>query len=188
MACDYACDGAVKQSVSPQNSQRTSAKSAERDRATRNIKVDPFDGLHLYACAALSCGAHNGPQNAADAQEPAVENATLSTRALVASFLFAVVLTSAMSVAKVNTEEFSQTAIVVRVTAARGIEGAGRRGRVRYGDEFFIVTKVGDKVYDLDGAHRMEPGTYRAKMNGKGNRVQFLLGDKDGKPKRSEWY
>lgn len=108
--------------------------------------------------------------------------------ALLASLLLAVVFPSARSVAKVNPEEFSQTAIVIKVTAEREVEGAGRHGRVRYGNEFFIVTKVGDKVYDLNGAQRIEPGTYRAKINGKRNRVQFLLEGKDGRPKRSEWY
>lgn len=111
-----------------------------------------------------------------------------SMTAVLASFLLAAAFPSARSVARVNPEEFSQTAIVVKVTAAREVEGAGRRGRPRYGNEFFIVTKVGDKVYDLNGAQRVEPGTYRAKINGKRNRVQFLLEGKDGKPKCSEWY
>ncbi len=108
--------------------------------------------------------------------------------AVLASFLLAVVFPGTRSVAKVNPEEFSQTAIVIKVTAAREVEGAGRHGRARYGKEFFIVTKVGGKVYDLDGAQRMEPGTYRAKMNSKRSRVQFLLDGKDGKQKCSEWY
>jgi len=117
-----------------------------------------------------------------------MKNAAPSMTAVLASFLLAVVFPTARSVAKINPEEFSQTAVVIKVTAAREIEGAGRRGRVRYGNEFFIVTKVGDKVYDLNGAHRIEPGSYRAKINGKRSRVQFLLDGKDGKPKCSEWY
>src|SRR5208337_1060096 len=117
-----------------------------------------------------------------------MKNAAPSMTAVLASFLLAVVFPSARSVAKVNPEEFSQTAIVIKVTAEREVEGAGRHGRVRYANEFFIVTKVGDKVYDLNGAQRIEPGTYRAKINGKRNRVRFLLEGKDGKPKSSEWY
>jgi hypothetical protein len=117
-----------------------------------------------------------------------MRNPSTSITAVLASLLLAVVLPSTRSVAKVNPEEFSQTAIVIKVTAEREIEGARRRGKVRYGNEFFVVTEVGDKVYDLNGGQRIEPGTYRAKINGKGNRVRFLLDGKDGKPKCSEWY
>jgi len=117
-----------------------------------------------------------------------MKNVARSMTAALASFLLAVLLPSARSVAKVNTEEFNQTAIVIKVTAAREVEGAGRRGRAKYGNEFFIVTKVGDKIYDLNGAHRIGPGTYRAKINGRRNRVRFLLEGKDGKAKCSEWY
>jgi hypothetical protein len=117
-----------------------------------------------------------------------MKNAHPPLTAVLASFLLAVVFPSARSVAKVNPEEFSQTAIVIKVTAEREVEGVGRHGRPRYGSEFFIVTKVGDEVYDLNGAQRIEPGTYRAKINGKRNRVQFLFNGKDGKPTCSEWY
>ncbi|MFZ1919076.1 MAG: hypothetical protein WAU58_15995 [Terriglobales bacterium] len=117
-----------------------------------------------------------------------MRNPSTSMAAVLASLLLAVVLPSTRSVAKVNPEEFSQTAIVIKVTTEREIEGARRRGKVRYGNEFFVVTEVGDKVYDLNGDQRIEPGTYRAKINGKGNRVRFLLDSKDGKPKCSAWY
>ena len=117
-----------------------------------------------------------------------MRNPSTSMTAVLGSLLLAVAFPSGTSVAKVHPEEFSQTAIVIKVTAEREIEGARRRGKVRYGNEFFVVTEVGDKVYDLNGDQRIEPGTYRAKINGKGNRVRFLLDGKDGKPKCSEWY
>ncbi len=117
-----------------------------------------------------------------------MKDAATSMRLVSAIALLVVSFVSPVSVAKVNPEEFDQTAIVKKVTPEREIEGAARHGGIRYGTQFFVVTEIGDKVYDLSGAQRIEPGTYRAKINSRHNRVQFLLDSKDGNPKRSEWY
>jgi hypothetical protein len=38
-----------------------------------------------------------------------------------------------------------------------------------------------DRIYDLSGPQRIELGTYRARIDRRYNRVQFLLQDKNGK-------
>ena len=116
-----------------------------------------------------------------------MKDAATSMRLVSAIALLVVSFVSPVWVDKVNPEEFRpSTAIVKKVTPEREIEGAARHGGIRYGTQFFVVTEIGDKVYDLSGAQRIEPGTYRAKINSRHNRVQFLLDSKDGNPKRSE--
>ncbi len=102
--------------------------------------------------------------------------------------LFGVAFMTFVSVAKVNTEEFNQTATVKEVTSGREVRKVTESGRIRYGNQFVAATEIGDQVYDLSGPQRIELGTYRAKIDSRHNRVQFLLQGKDGKAKSSVWY
>ena len=93
-----------------------------------------------------------------------------------------------VSAAKVNPDDFNLTAVVKEVTSGREAKKVTESGRIRYGTQFVAVTEVGDKIYDLSGPQRIELGSYRARVDSKHNRVQFLLQDEDGRPKSSIWY
>ncbi len=105
-----------------------------------------------------------------------------------AGVLLGLAFLSTVSVAKVNPDDYTLTATVTEVTSEREARNVTNSGRIRYRSQFVAVTEIDDTVYDLSGPQRIELGTYRAKIDDKHNRVQFLLQNKDGKPKSSAWY
>jgi hypothetical protein len=60
-------------------------------------------------------------------------------------------LVSATLLAKVNPDDFTVTATVQEVMSGRGVRKVTESGRVRYGNQFVIVTEIGDQIYDLSG-------------------------------------
>ena len=99
----------------------------------------------------------------------------------VAAIFLCIALGSSVGTAKIKPNEFDQTATVKEVTSGREVTKVTESGRLRYGNQFVATTEI-DNTYDLSGPRRIELGTYPAKFDKKGNRVQFLLLHKNGKP------